>query len=155
MSAPLPSAPDVARLLSDLFGRDVTVKPGTAPGGPNAVAIYRGDEDQRLCACLADLSVAANVGAALTMVPAGTAADAVKSGQLSETLRENAYEVFNILAQLFNVSGHSHVRLKAVTDPLASPPEDVATQLAGGMGRIDLAIEIAGYGGGSLSILAA
>src|SRR5690606_12858218 len=60
------------------------------------VALYEDQQGRLAALALADLAFAAATGAALGMIPAAAASDAVKAGELSETLAENYAEVANI-----------------------------------------------------------
>ena len=51
------------------------------------------------------------------MRSARTAAGAVEEGVLPPTLSENAGEILNVMASLFNAEGAPHVRLDALYEP--------------------------------------
>lgn len=153
----LPQPKQVRDLLAELLGREVTLSPGApyAPGPdtPASVAVYVDDQlgIRALIAC--DLTFSAHAGAAIGLVPPGGAQAAVEDGKLTDTLAENLYEVLNIAASMFNVPGADHLKLHALHP--AGPPLDpqlrVSTLTLGR--REDLAVSIAGYGDGVLSIV--
>ncbi|UMG92956.1 hypothetical protein [Nocardioides sp. TF02-7] len=112
------------------------------------------DDGARTCAVVAcDLALSAYAGAALALVPPGAAAEAVADGKLPDPLAENLYEVLNVAASAFNVPGAEHLRLHALHP--AGPPLDPAVRLQTlTLGRReDLAVDVAGYGSGALSIV--
>ena len=81
------------------------------------------------------------------------AAESVEAGGLTDTLRDNLYEVLNIAASLFNAPGAEHLRLYQLHPAgLPLPPAVRAQALTLGR-REDLAVEIAGYGAGALSVV--
>ena len=153
----LPAAKDVRDMLAGLVGRNVTVSPG-APVTPSskrpvAVAVYVAPDMSVNALCLMDLGAAAYTGGALALLPPGGCQDAVEEdGELTTMLVEATHEVVNVLSALYNVAGAPHSRLHK----LYAPGEEVAADLAGmlaGFNRIDLDVDVQGYGKGSLSLV--
>lgn len=156
---PLPSAKDVRDLLEGMLGRDVDVTTGGAMVDPAAgdgaqVGIYVDRHLGLRALVVADLALAARAGAAIALVPAGGAEVAIEEGQLSPALYENAYEILNVMASLFNVEGAPHVKLDACYGPGEALPADVAAWVLAYVRRLDLDVDVKGYGPGRLSILA-
>jgi hypothetical protein len=157
MSTVLPAAKDVRDMLADLVGRNVTISPGApvtpAPDRPVAVAVYVAPDMSVNALCLLDLGAAAYTGGALALLPPGGCQDAVEEdGELSAMQVEALHEVVNVLSSLFNTPGAPHSKLHKVY----APGEEVAADLAGllaGFNRIDLDVEVHGYGKGSLSLV--
>ncbi|WP_019136096.1 hypothetical protein [Cellulomonas massiliensis] len=153
---PLPSAKDVRELVEGLVGREVTVTTGGAmvdPAGGALVGVYV-DRRMRLVAMvLLDLPLAAGVGAALGLVPARAAAEAVELRELPTNLSENAAEVLNVTASLFNAEGAPHVRLDRVYQPFEPLASDLTPWVLSYVRRTDLTMEVAGYGEGAFSLL--
>ncbi|HEY4631337.1 MAG TPA: hypothetical protein VIG96_08560 [Blastococcus sp.] len=153
----LPAAKDVRDLLSGLVGRSVTVSPGApvtpAPDRPVAVAVYVAPDMSVNALCLMDLGAAAYTGGALALLPPGGCQDAVEEdGELSGMQVEALHEVVNVLSALLNTPGAPHSKLHK----LYAPGEDVAGDLVGmlaGFNRIDLTVEVQGYGKGALSVV--
>jgi hypothetical protein len=155
---PLPTAKDVRELVEGLVGRDVEVATGgamldPASGDGALVGAYVDDRMALTAIVLLDLPLAAHVGASLGLVPARSAADAVAEGVLPPALSENAGEVLNVMASLFNTEGAPHVRLDALYEPGHPLPADVATWVPAYVRRTDLDMEVAGYGAGRFSLL--
>lgn len=155
---PLPTAKDVRELVEGLVGRDVQVATGGAMIDPTSgdgalVGVYVDDRMALTAVVLLDLALAAHVGASLGLVPARSAADAVTEGVLSPALSENAGEVLNVMASLFNAEGAPHVRLDALYEPGHPLPADVATWVPAYVRRTDLDVEVTGYGAGRFSLL--
>ena len=153
----LPAAKDVREMLEGLVGRTVTVLPGApvtpSPERPVSVAVYVAPDMSVNALCLMDLGASAYTGSALALLPPGGAQDAVEEdGELSGLQVEALHEVVNVLSALFNTPGAPHSKLHK----LYAPGEDVAGDLEGmlaGFNRIDLAIEVQGYGKGALSLV--
>jgi hypothetical protein len=153
----LPAAKDVRDMLAGLVGRNVTVSPGApvtpAPDRPVAVAVYVAPDMSVNALCLMDLGAAAYTGGALALLPPGGCQDAVEEdGELSGMLVEALHEVVNVLSALFNTPGAPHSKLHR----LYAPGEEVAADLQGmlaAFNRIDLVVEVQGYGKGALSLV--
>ncbi len=153
----LPTAASVADLVTMLVGKKVRAAPTT----PFPVPLARGlatyiDETQKLVyVALTDMAFLAGVGAALAMIPAGVVSEAIKTGKPSAVLIENAFEVMNIVASLYNDADGkgAHVKIMGLVVVPPVPPE-VAAQLAKPAGRLDLEIQLPGYANGKLTLLA-
>ncbi|GAB3860807.1 hypothetical protein GCM10028801_24020 [Nocardioides maradonensis] len=153
----LPQPKQLRDLLTDLLDREVTLSPAgpyaPGPDTPASVAVYVDDSLRISAAIVCDLPFSAYAGAALGLVPPGAAADAVADGKLDDNLRDNLYEVLNIAASVFNVPGADHLRLHDLHP--AGPPLAPQVRLhALTLGRrADLAVDVAGYGSGLLSVI--
>jgi hypothetical protein len=152
----LPASLAVRNLLEDLLGRDVNVNPGdplTADNLPTAtIAIYTDNAQQIYGVLGLQLSLAANVGAALGLLPPGAAEDSIEEKQLFPNLAENVFELCNVLTSLLNREGAPHVKLYQVLYPGMSLPNDVRAHLLALGRRLDLTVEIARYGKGKFSL---
>ena len=154
---PLPAAKDVRDMLTGLVGKPVGVNPGPpvtpAPDKPVSVAVYVDPHMAINALCVMDLGASAYTGAALALLPPGGAQDAVEEdGELSGLLVEALHEVVNVLSALFNVPGAPHSKLHKLYAPGDELPGDISGMLAN-FNRIDLAIEVPGYGKGGLSLV--
>jgi hypothetical protein len=152
----IPGSLAVRNLFEDLLGREVTVSPGTPleqADMPTATLAVFTDTSQKLYAVLGmQLPLAANVGAALGLLPAGAAEDAVDEKKLTPALSENVFELCNVLTSLLNVEGAPHVKLYQCIYPGMSIPQDVVAHLMALGRRLDLMIEVARYGKGKFSL---
>jgi hypothetical protein len=152
----IPASLTVRNLLEDLLGRDVTVNPGAPLDlkdlSTAVVAIFV-DHGQQLVAVIGlDLTLAANAGAALGLLPAGAAEDAVEARQLPPSLAENVGELCNVLTSLLNREGAPHVKLHQVIYPGTTIPNDAQAHLLALGRRLDLSVEISRYGKGRFSL---
>ena len=153
----LPVAKDVRDMLTGLVGKPVGVNPG-APVTPTAdkpvsVAVYIDPRMAINAICVMDLSASAYTGAALALLPPGGAQDAVEEdGELTGLMVEALHEVVNVLSALFNTPGAPHSKLHKLYAPGDDLPGDIQGMLAN-FNRLDLAIEIPGYGKGALSFV--
>ncbi len=154
----VPNPKPVRDLLADLLGRsvDLTVSNPYAPmvGEPSTLAVFVDDATVVRAVMVADLAFSAYAGAAIGLVPLPGAESAIEDRQLPQAMQENLSEVLNICASLLNAEGLPHVRLYQVYAPggAAPAPELVACAQTLG-GRLDLRVEIGGYGAGRFSVV--
>jgi hypothetical protein len=156
MSVQLPAPKDVRDLFEDLLGRPTTVgtaNPVLAEDMKTTLVSLYTDSKQKLWAVAGlDLPLTVYAGSALGLLPPGGAQDCVEDGVVTETVAENVREVCNIMASLLNSEGGPHLKLHQVFLPGEAPPSDAgATLLALGR-RLDLAVEVGGYGTGRWSV---
>jgi len=153
--SPLPTRHAVRSLLEGLVGRDVDLKE-TDPisnATTNLVAAYVTDTMTVSAVAVLDLAGAARLGGALGMLPKGGVDDAIAEKSLPDLMRDNAYEVLNVLAAVFNVEEAPHIRLYELYGPDGAVPGDLLalSQVIGS--RMDLILGLAGYGDARLSII--
>jgi hypothetical protein len=153
----LPAAKDVRDMLSGLVGKEVSVAPGApvtpAPNEPVSVAVYVDPHMAINALCVMDLAASAYTAGALALLPPGGCQDAVEEdGELTALQAEALHEVVNVLSALFNTSGAPHSKLHKLYPAGEELPGDVEGMLAA-FNRVDLAIEVSGYGKGGLSLV--
>jgi hypothetical protein len=152
----IPGSHLVRNLYEDLLGRDCNVSPGaplTAEDLPGAsIAIYTDSHQQIYAVMGMELRLAANVGAALGLLPAGAAEDSIDEKKLAPNLAENVFELFNVLTSLLNREGGPHVKLYQVVYPGMDLPNDARAHLLALGRRLDLMIEVSRYGKGKFSL---
>jgi len=153
----LPAAKDVKDMISGLVGKEVSVSPGAPvtpePNRPVTIAIFTAPDMSVNALCIMDLAASAYTAAALALLPPGGAQDAVEEDkELSPMLLEALHEVVNVLSALFNTPGAPHSKLNKLVPDGEDVPGDIAGMLAG-FNRLDLTIEVPGYGKGALSLV--
>ena len=145
----------MAYFFGMLFGKEVVVNQGEAirveSSDSVAVCTYRDARGKIVAGCLFDFSMAAYSSAALSMIPAGAAEDAIEENSLPESLQENLHEVFNVAVGFFgNGKVGPNLRLHEMS---VYPPEDT-DQLAGTLSSISArkgyAVDIEDYGSGNM-----
>lgn len=153
----LPVAKDVKDVFEGLLGKACEFHEGATldASGKNLVATYVDDSLQLRALVAVDLPLAVYSGAAIGLLPPGGAQDLVADGVLPKGHRENAAEVLNILASLFNTAGAPHLRLYGTHAPGEAVPGDVQAHLAKKAGRVDFTVEVKGYGKGKLAVVLA
>jgi hypothetical protein len=153
----VPAAKDVRDMLTGLVGKPVNVSQGApvtpTPDRPVSVAVYVDAGMAVNALCVMDLGASAYTGGALALLPPGGCQDAVEEdGELSAMLVEALHEVVNVLSALFNTPGAPHSKLHKLYAAGEDLPGDIECMLAA-FNRIDLAIEVSGYGRGALSFV--
>jgi hypothetical protein len=154
-TSPLPNRHALRTLIEGLVGRDVDLKdcdPLTAKT-TNVIAVYVTDKLTVSALAVIDLEGAARLGGALAMLPRGGVDDAIAERDLTGMIRDNAYEVLNVLAAVFNVENAPHVRLYEMYGPNGSVPADVLALSQALGSRLDIELTVAGYGAGRLSVV--
>jgi hypothetical protein len=154
---PVPSSAQVRELLQTLMSAAVEVAPAAPllPGRETAaVGVYVTDAEVVGAVVAWEPSLAAALGGALGEVPAAEVEQAVAAGSLEGDLAENAAEVLNVLAAAFNGPGAPPLKLDRVHAVGEELPPQLAPVFRYVMCRIDLQLDVAGYGGGRLSVVA-
>lgn len=157
-TCPLPVRATVRDLLADLLGQQVTVAaaaPQTLdPGRSSYAATYVWDDGSVAAVSIWDLPLAAGAGSAIGMSSAEEVADAVEAGALSGDQQEFFHEVANVLAKVLNSPETPHVKLRSLDVVPGEVPRDMAALVLEPSARQDLAVTVAGYGQGALTLLA-
>jgi hypothetical protein len=154
---PVPHPKQVRDVFLGVTGREVEVGPvdPVVPGrDPAAVAVYVTDRTATGAVVACDLPLAAYAGGALGLVPLPQVEEAVAAERLTGDLSENVGEVLNILASVFNESADApHLKLHKVHPVGERLPTDLVSMLGYVVRRLDLRVEISGYGAGRLSVV--
>ena len=152
---PVPHPKQIRDLFLGVTGKEVEVGPvnPVVPGrDPATVAVFVTDKLGTGAAVACDLPLAAYAGAALGLVPLPRAEEAIAAGVLPDELAENFYEVVNIMASVFNENPEApHLKLYKVHAVGEKLPTDVASSLGYVVRRLDLRVDVQGYGAGRLS----
>lgn len=152
----LPPVKLIKDVLDGLLGRDVTLAPGDPMASVDliggALAVYVDDGGALRAVAGWDLPAAAYVGAAVALVPRGGADAAIEDTYLPENLLENLNEVDNVLASIFQIPGNPHLRLEQTYRPVNAGPGDAVALLYALGQRIDLELDVPGYGAGRLAV---
>jgi two-component system chemotaxis response regulator CheY len=156
-SAKLPKPAQVGAVLEELLRRasNASLVPPAPPTSPRQiVAEYQTADDGSLAACvLCDLPFAIRAGAALTLVPRGAAEEAIQSKTVEDTIGENFREVLNVMARFLDHGGACRVHLDRVHMPGETLDAALMAHLSKPKARLDLSVDIHGYGKGSLTLI--
>lgn len=148
---PLPSNAELEKLLGSLVQRPVKVKEAESlPDGPMAVGLYRTDQPVQELAVLFDLALAGSLAASLTMVPPSAVKEAMASGKLEESLRDNLAEVENVLCRFVSGSGRRFGLVKCWCPPSAPDETFLKAAMEADETRM-VSVEVPGYFAGRLA----
>ena len=145
----LPTNDDVKEMLSMIFGEGLTVTAHDGDAEASYVAIYVDEDNNPGAAILCDAGFAASAGAALSMLPPGAAEDAAKAKELTDTMRENLYEVMNICTRLLIGESTPHLRLTELSDRAATNADTSIKDAS----KVSHEVNIPQYGAGTLSFV--
>jgi hypothetical protein len=152
-----PSNKEVKDLFDGMLGREVTISEGTpvtAADSPKpTIATYVDDTGRLSAVVLMEFALTAYCGAALGLVPKGGAEVAIEERQLPESLLDNASEILNVMANTIGSARGEHQKLAETFGPHVPTPPHLAAWAAQAGARVDLRLDVAGYGTGALSIV--
>jgi hypothetical protein len=154
-TSPLPSRHAVRSLLERQIGRDVEVQDAqpVPPKASNVVAVYVTDRLATSALVVANLEAAARIGGAGARIPRGVVEEAITARTLPASLQTSCRAVLEVMAAVFNGPGAPRVKLYDMLGPNAPMPSDVAALSAAVGMRMDVTIEISGFGSGLLSVV--
>jgi hypothetical protein len=151
---PVPKA--VKDLLEDLLGRPIAVSPAdplrNADMKDTLVALYVDPAGKLGAVAGLDFALTVFIGAAIGLIPPGGAEACIEDKEISKMIGENAVEVCNILASLINREGAVRLKLHQTFLPGNAAPNDAVAYLLALGRRIDLLVDVGGYGSGQLSL---
>jgi hypothetical protein len=151
-----PKDKEFGKTLSDLLGREVKVKAiATATPLKAGDCFFGGYDDgkgEMEAGWLGDIAACVSLAAALTLVPAGVAKEAVQTKKVSADLQDNFREVVNIAANSFVGKRVRLTEFRGPGEPLMGPWQD----WLGKAGRaVHFEVAVTGYIPGRVSLLAA
>ena len=157
MPRELPVPKNIKDLFDELLGRPVTVGPADPMRAPDfhaqPLSCLYVDDSMTLRAIIAmDIRLAAYSGAALGRVPATAAETSIEEKELTETISENVAEVCNIMSSMLNHEGEPRLRVHQTYLPGQMPPSDAIGYMLAFGRRLDLMVDVQGYGSGKIWI---
>lgn len=153
---PLPEVSKIIEILGLLFdGLEVKLG-GTfdqTPAGGAWFGVFIADSGEPVALCGVDVNLAANFGAAFSMLPVNAAKEAAKARELTSVMTDNLREIMNICTRLVMDSTSPHLKLEQIY-PVKNLPAAAAALLAPGTRRREFQLQMPKYGGGVLTLLA-
>ncbi|BEP13432.1 hypothetical protein acdb102_17430 [Acidothermaceae bacterium B102] len=151
----LPTARELADLLTYLVGRPVEVTETKQPVVPELAAVgwsYVFPSGGLAAVGALDLRGSLSLATGFGMIPVARMTEALGDNVLPEDLLLNLHEVLNVLVGLYSRMSDLPIALDEVTRGVADQ-SDVARLLNQPTGRLDAAFSVPGYGGGFLSLV--
>lgn len=145
----VPDSDSVSKLLGIVFGDEISVAENESSGIESKnVATFIDREDNLVAVCACDQPFVGFSGGALSMMPVGAIEDMIQSGDMSESLLDNFYEVMNICSKLMMDDSSDHLRLdKTVSSDEIS---DEISALASQGTHAGFSLDIPRYGKGAM-----
>jgi hypothetical protein len=141
----LPTLDNVQKLMQCLLGNGVQAKQsvtGPDTSKPYVLASYVDESDRIRRVLTCDLGLANSMGAAISMIPAGLAADSTKAGAVPDNIKLNLHEVLNICVNLFTEVSRERLTLKDMKVCAAGEAAPAVSQ------SIKFNVQIPKYSGG-------
>jgi hypothetical protein len=154
---PLPDVAKVNEILGLLFdGLDVKLGGSfdQSPAGGAWFGVFVADSGEPVALCGADVNLAANFGAAFSMLPVNAAKEAAKTRELTSVMTENVREIMNICTRLVMDNNSAHLKLDQIYS-VKTLPAPAAALLAPSARRREFQLQMPKYGGGVLTLIAA
>ncbi len=152
----VPGPREALGVLSMLYGDGLVVeKAEDAPvlEKQKLIGTFVDPDGVAVAACTCDLEFAAYGGAALSLLPKGGAEDAAENDDLSESMKENVYEVMNICSRLLMSDKTPHLKLAEMYVGVDTIPEETVSTLKEASEARQFDVEIPNYGKGKFSII--
>ncbi len=145
----------VRSILEGLMLRKPEIRKSAPPpaGKPMVIAIYKSADGKLAGVWAASVAFAASAGAALSLVPAALAEEAVRNNRLTGPVEENVREVFNIAGRLFAGRENHRVSLAEIILPPKAPPPEIAKLITAPPARLDIEIDVQGYPAGKATLV--
>jgi len=145
-----PSEKSIQEMLDSLYGEGVVLsEAGPVEVGTGFVYNYIDDDDNSVAVLVADSSLVANAGSAMMMVPAGAAAEAAETGDLSSMMLDCYYEVANILSRTLMDDNSVHLRLEKMYNP--GENVNLIEQYSGECKQVSYNVQVPEYGDGNMT----
>jgi hypothetical protein len=152
---PLPDVAKIVQMLGLLFdGLDVKAggKFDQTPAGGAWFGVFVADSGEPVALCGVDANLAATLGCAFSMLPAGVAKEVAKTRELTGVMIDNMREIMNICTRLVMDASSPHLKLEQIY-PCNSLPAPAAAVLGAPKGRCEFQVQLPKYGGGVLTFL--
>jgi hypothetical protein len=152
---PLPKPPELEKLLGALLMRPVKAtraEDDAPPQGPLTSALFHTDDPVLQVLVRVDLTLAASLAAALSVMPLAVVKECVAAKKLDDSLEDNFGEVMNVLSRFISGGGRPF-RLGPVTCPPAGPAPELAPLLEGSDEKRVFIVEVPGYHAGRLEFV--
>lgn len=156
MTDPLKMPPPdaVGKVITQLVGIPAAAQKLPAPPSPEAfrtVSTFVSRTGAPVLVALTDIAFGASCGAALSMIPAGVANEAIKAQALDASMHENLREVANVLTVAFNTDKGTHIKLQETAGCKAPLPPALQNALAKARETMHLEVTVKGYPAGKIS----
>ncbi len=151
----LMTAMDAKRMLAIMY-TDLKVEESGKPIESEEHSIfgtYIDDNDVPVSLMVVDRSFAAFMGGAMTLVPQHSAQEALESGDFPPAIIGNLREVMNIFSRFYMEGSSPHLRFAELRMTVGELTPAEQSVLSGAADRLDMKMDVPGYGGGYCSLI--
>lgn len=153
----VPDTKEVSRMLTFLLGREVKVAKGsrirTGARDLWTLGVYVAEDQTVVGVCATDFPLAANSGAALSLFPPHIAKACLDNEKIDESIWENTLEVFNVVSRFFHEAHDGMIQLGSSHKDGSEVPKEIKKFMRRSKRRVDLRVNISGYGSGALALI--
>lgn len=153
----VPDVKEISKMLTTLLGREVKVTKGdrirTGARDKYTLGVFVAENQDIVGICVTDFGLAANFGAALSLFPPHKAKKCLDEGEIEATIWENTLEVYNVVSRYFHDAHEGMVQLGPTWRDGEQVPVDVRKFMRASTERVDLVVNIVGYGHGAMALI--
>ena len=139
----LPTAQSIQGVLTMIYGEEIAADEAPEMDLANAshVGVFEASDGSVVGLCYCDLSSAASLSCALSLIPPGVAEEMIKDRSISDMAELNMNEVMNMFSSLYMDDNTDHLRFTELKASKEAPTASLSR-------RIDLSLPDAKYPGG-------
>jgi hypothetical protein len=153
----VPDVKEISRMLTILLGRDVKVAKGsrirTGARDKYTLGVFVAENNDVVGVCVTDYPLAAHFGAALSLFPPHKSKQCIDEGEIEASIWENTLEVYNVVSRYFHSAHEGMVQLGPTYREGEEVPNDVKKLMRRSTDRIDMTVNITGYGTGAFALI--
>ncbi len=153
----VPDTKEVSRMLTFLLGREVKVSKGsrirTGARDLYTLGVYVNESEEPVGICATDFGMAANFGAALSLFPPHKAKQCLTDKKIEQEIWENTLEVYNVVSRFFHDGFDGMIQLGPTYQDGGDVPKDLKKLMRRSKSRVDLVVDIQGYGKGAMALI--
>jgi hypothetical protein len=153
----VPDVKEISKMLGILLGREVKVAKGdrirTGARDKYTLGVFVAENQDIVGVCVTDFPLASNFGAALSLFPPHKAKKCIDEGEIEATIWENTLEVYNVVSRYFHDAHEGMVQLGPTWRDGEQVPVEVRKFMRASTDRVDLIVNINGYGHGAMALI--
>lgn len=154
----VPSVANISELLTSLLGAEIQAKECEQWQFANSsynLAIYKTDTDDIAVFCITDFAACAIIAGLISQLKSEAINEVIKSNKLTQELIDNAKEVMNITASLFNSNNSPHIVFREFQTSVSQVNDGIKKIIEHPDVRLDALLTVAGYSDCHLTIISA
>lgn len=153
----VPDVKEISRMLTTLLGREVRVAKGsrirTGARDKYTLGAFVAENNDVVGICATDFPMASYFGAALSLFPPQKAKKCLDENEIEVSIWENTLEVYNVVSRFFHEAHEGMVQLGPTWKDGDDVPADIRKFMRASTQRVDMTVNIVGYGSGSMALI--